>query len=125
MQIVAVIMSQVQPTPTKENCVQMLRQFVEGANLKGAYTLKEANLLGKAIDVVDPAVKTKPILAENDPNPRLTALKLLTSAAHKAQAAGSFLIKDSSLLYDVVELVNKEVEVTEKSDANTAAAEEK
>lgn len=88
----------------------MLKTFVEIANLKGAYLLREANLLNKAIDYVSPEVKAKPSFTENDANPRATALRLLVQGAHKAQDKGCFQIKDSAVLYEVCELVTKELE---------------
>jgi hypothetical protein len=114
------------PHINKENAPAMLKTFVEIANLKGAYLLREANLLNKAIDYVSPEVKAKPSFTENDTNPRATALRLLVQGAHKAQDKGCFQIKDSAVLYEVCELVTKELEeITGEGGRTSPAASEK
>jgi len=103
-----------QPQLTKDNAPIVLRHFIELANTKGAFLLRESHLLKKAIDYVNPEVKTKPTFTDNDTNPRSTALRLLIQGAHKAQQQGSFRIEDSSFLYSVCELVEKELEASDK-----------
>ena len=102
------------PTITKDNAVILLPQFIEVANSKGAFLLREASLLKKACDYVKPEVKNKPQFIEDDANPRATALRLLLQGAHKAQSQGSFLLHDSAALFEICELVTKELEDTEK-----------
>lgn len=102
------------PTITKDNAVILLPQFIEVANSKGAYLLREASLLKKACDYVKPEVKAKPSFTDDDVNPRATALRLLLQGAHKAQAQGSFLLHDSAALFEICELVTKELEDTER-----------
>ena len=104
------------PTITKDNAVILLPQFIEVANSKGAYLLREASLLKKACDYVKPEVKVKPQFTEDDANPRATALRLLLQGAHKAQSQGSFLLQDSAALFEIVELVSKELEDTEQKN---------
>jgi hypothetical protein len=107
-------MSTAQPQLTKENAPLILSNFIGLANLKGAFLLRESHLLKKAIDYVNPEVKTKPTFTENDVNPRITALRLLVQGAHKAQQQGSFRIDDSSFLYTVCEFVEKDLEAAEQ-----------
>lgn len=102
------------PNITKDNAVILMPQFIEVANSKGAYLLREASLLKKACDYVRPEVKTKPSFFEEDANPRATALRLLLQGAHKAQQQGSFVLSDSAALFEICELVTKELEDTEK-----------
>ena len=104
----------VQPQLTKENAPLVLRHFIETANLKGAFQLRESYLLKKAIDYINPEVKTKPTIVENDANPRGTALRLLIQGVHKAQQQGTFRIDDSYILYTVCELLDKELESADK-----------
>jgi len=103
-----------QPQLTKDNAPLILRHFIELANTKGAYLLRESHLLKKAIDYINPDVKSKPSFTENDANPRSTALRLLVQGAHKAQQQGSFRIEDSSFLYTVCEMVEKELESSDQ-----------
>ena len=93
-----------------ENTLALLAKFVELAQTKGSFTLKEASILKKAIDTFNPEVKEKPVFVENDPDPELTAKKLLIQGADKGQSKGAYGIDDAALLYDVIEFIGRDLQ---------------
>lgn len=105
------------PTATKDNAINVvLPHFIDIANSKGAFLLREASLLNKARDYLKPDVKVKPQFVEDDPNPRATALTLLLQGAHKAQAHGSFNLQESATVFEIVELITKELADQKSTD---------
>lgn len=93
-----------------ENSIVLLTRFIEVAQQKGAYQLREASILKKAVDYFNPDIKTKPVFREGDTNPELTAKSLLLQGAQVGQAKGSYPLDDAALLYDIVELVSKDLQ---------------
>jgi len=93
-----------------ENSIVLLTRFIEVAQQKGAYQLREASILKKAVDYFNPDIKTKPVFREGDPNPELTAKSLLLQGAQVGQAKGSYPLDDAALLFDIVELVSKDLQ---------------
>ncbi|KAJ3371261.1 hypothetical protein GGF31_003440 [Allomyces arbusculus] len=88
---------------TVPKAVKVLAQFVELGNSKGAFSLREANLLSKAVDILNEDVQDKPVLVENDPNPEATSIDLLVQAVHVAQSKGAYGLRDASLAYELTE----------------------
>ncbi|KAJ3352334.1 hypothetical protein GGF32_003822 [Allomyces javanicus] len=93
---------------TVAKAVKVLSQFVELGNSKGAFSLREANMLSKAIDILSEDVQDKPTLVENDPNPEATAKDLLVQAVHVAQSKGAYGLRDAALAYDLTEYLRKQ-----------------
>ena len=81
-----------------ENCVKLLVKYTELAQQRGAFTLSEAGILKRAIDVLtnnfaDPEV--------ND----LVAKSLLVQAVNKGQRSGAYTLSDAALLDKVVNAI--------------------
>lgn len=94
-------------TLNPDNAKVLLCQYIEIANTKGSFLLREASLLNKAMDTLNKDVKNKPDFG-NGQDPETTAINLLIQGAHKGQAHGSYNMKDSALLWDIIELLSKE-----------------
>ena len=94
-------------TLNPDNAKVLLCQYIEIANGKGSFLLREASLLNKAMDTLNKDVKNKPDFG-NGQDPETTAINLLIQGAHKGQAHGSYNMKDSALLWDIIELLSKE-----------------
>ena len=85
-------------TLDNQNSIQILSQYVELAQQKGAYLLNEAELLKRAMD----------ILINNVPDNELNAnmcKQLLIQGVNKGQRHGSYTLNDASLLSKVVQFV--------------------
>ncbi len=78
-----------------ESALQLLCQYVELAQGKGAYLLHEADLLKRAVDVIQQKKEDKEIDVG-------TATNLLIQAVNKGQRHGSYTLADASLLHRVV-----------------------
>lgn len=111
-------MSNPQVKPTEQtltldatNSLQILGQFVEMAQQKGAYLLQEAEALKRAMDVLFANAQDK------DVNETL-AKQLLIQGVQKGQRHGSYTLNDAALLSKVVQFVveslPKESEVSEQ-----------
>ena len=86
-------------TLDNKNSVQILSQYVELAQQKGAYLLNEAELLKRGIDV----------LANNVPDQEINqqlAIKLLIQGVVQGQKHGCYTLNDASLLNKVVQYVS-------------------
>ena len=81
------------------NSIQILAQYIEVAQQKGAFLLSEAELLKRAIDILINKVPDNEITFD-------LAKNLLTQGVNKGQKSGSYTLNDASLLSKVVQFVN-------------------
>lgn len=91
----------VQPTVItldNANSIQILSQYVEIAQSKGAFLLPEAELLKRAVDVL------KNNVPDNEIN-NINGRQLLIQGIHKGQRHGSYTLNDAALLSKVVQFV--------------------
>jgi hypothetical protein len=92
------------PEPTvltldSKNSVQILSQYVELAQQKGAFLLNEAELLKRATDV----------LLNNVPDQEINqqmSIQLLIQGVNKGQKHGAYTLNDASLLSKVVQFIS-------------------
>jgi hypothetical protein len=82
----------------EKNSVQILSQYVEVAQKKGAYLLQEAEVLKRSMDVLLNNVHDKDIN-------NLLAKQLLIQGVQKGQSHGAYSLNDASLLNKVVQFV--------------------
>jgi hypothetical protein len=92
------------PEPTvltldNKNSVQILAQYVELAQQKGAFLLNEAELLKRAMDVLLNNVPDQDINQE-------MSIQLLIQGVNKGQKNGSYTLNDASLLSKVVQFIS-------------------
>ena len=80
------------------NSIQILAQYIEHAQQKGAYLLSEAEILKRAVEVL---VNHVPDNELNDINSK----NLLIQAIHKGQRHGAYTLNDAALLSKVVNFV--------------------
>jgi hypothetical protein len=114
--IIKVKMSTEQPTMItldNNNSIQILAQYVEVAQQKGAYLLTEAEILKRSMDVLINNIPDKEI----DSN---MAKQFLIQGVVKGQKHGSYTLNDAALLNKVVMFVtntlpNQEQEQQEQS----------
>jgi hypothetical protein len=85
-------------TLDNKNSIQILTQYVEVAQQKGAYLLNEAEILKRAMDV---SVNNVP---DNEIDTNL-AKQLLIQGVNKGQRHGAYTLNDASLLSKVVAFV--------------------
>jgi glutamate dehydrogenase/leucine dehydrogenase len=83
-------------TLDNSNSVQILSQYVELAQQKGAFLLSEAELLKRATDVLLNGTQDAEVNREN-------AKQLLIQGVHKGQRHGSYTLNDAALLSKVVQ----------------------
>lgn len=100
------------PEPTvitldNNNSVQILTQYVEVAQQKGAYMLQEAELLKRANDVLLNAAQDTEINPTN-------ARQLLIQGVHKGQRHGAYTLNDAALLSKVVQFMSTETPVVDQ-----------
>ena len=91
-------MSEQEPTVITlddKNSIQILSQYIEVAQQKGAYLLNEAEILKRAMDVLMNSVPDKEI----DTN---MAKQLLIQGVNKGQRHGAYTLNDAALLSKVV-----------------------
>ena len=83
----------------KETCLKLLVQYLELAQGKGSFTLSEASILKRAIDVAHAAHDNE------DPEINMTNAKnLLISGIHKGQKSGAYTLNDAALLDKVIQV---------------------
>lgn len=85
-------------TLDENNSVQIMSQYIELAQQKGAYLLNEAELLKRSSDV----------LINNVPDQEInknTAKQVMIQGVHKGQRSGAFTLNDAALLSKVVSFV--------------------
>ena len=73
----------------------LLAQFVESAQQKGAFLLPEAELLKRAVDVLNSNAEDK----ELDKN---ASVNLLIQGVQKGQRHGAYTLADAALLHKVI-----------------------
>jgi len=101
-------MSESTPEPTvikldNNNSCQILTQFIEVAQQKGAFELSEANVLKRASD----------FLLKDTEDPELNQVnsrQLLIQGVNKGQRHGAYTLNDAALLHKVVNFVSKTVD---------------
>lgn len=86
-----------------KNSVQLLCQFVEMAQQKGAFLLQEAEVLKRAVDVSLNNASDKDIDKNN-------ALNLLIQGVNKGQRHGAYTLADAAALHKVVQFVVSQAE---------------
>jgi polyhydroxyalkanoate synthesis regulator protein len=94
--------SQSQPTVItldNRNSAQILAQYVELAQTKGAYLLGEAELLKRAADFLLAG-------AQDAELNEASAKQLLIQGIHKGQRHGAYTLNDAALLSKVVQFVS-------------------
>ena len=94
-------MSQQENTLDFNKSFQILAQYVESAQQKGAYVLQEAELLKRAIDVTLNNAEDK----EVDKN---LAANLLVQGVQKGQRHGAYTLSDAALLHKVINFLVEE-----------------
>lgn len=99
-------MTSQQPEPTvitldAQNSAQILTQYVELAQQKGAFLLPEAELLKRASDVLLNKVPDAEINVT-------AAYSLLVQGVQKGQRHGAYTLNDASLLSKVVQFVGSQ-----------------
>lgn len=85
-------------TLDNKNSVQILSQYIEVAQQKGAFLLNEAEILKRAMDVV---VNNVP---DNEIDESM-AKQLLIQGVNKGQRHGAYTLNDAALLSKVVQFV--------------------
>ena len=113
--------SENKPEPTvitldHQNSIQILSQYIELAQSKGAYVLAEAELLKRASDFL---VNKVPDAELNDVNTR----QLLIQGVHKGQRHGAYTLNDAALLHKVVQFVSGAFTTAQAAPAPTPVAE--
>jgi hypothetical protein len=101
-------MSSEQQEPTvitldNTNSVQILAQYIEVAQQKGAYLLNEAEILKRAMDVLINNVPDKEISED-------LAKQLLIQGINKGQRHGAYTLNDAALLSKVVTFVSSSLQ---------------
>lgn len=97
-------------TLDNKNSIQILTQYIEVAQQKGAYLLNEAEILKRAMDV---SVNNVP---DNEIDTNL-AKQLLIQGVNKGQRHGAYTLNDASLLSKVVTFVASGVQGQEPAAA--------
>jgi hypothetical protein len=98
-------------TLTNENSLQILIQYVELAQQKGSYLLQEAELLKRAVDVVN---------GQKDHQIDFNASKnLLIQGVVKGQQKGAYNLSDAALLFQAVKLLDSQSESTQQTPQQT------
>jgi hypothetical protein len=86
-----------------KNSVQILSQYIEVAQQKGAYLLNEAEILKRSMDVLMNNVPDKEIEAS-------MAKQLLIQGVNKGQRHGAYTLNDAALLSKVVMFVANSIQ---------------
>jgi hypothetical protein len=100
------------------NSAQILTQYVDHAQQKGAYLLNEAELLKRASDLLLNNVVDHEINV-------ITARQLLVQGIHKGQRHGAYTLNDAALLHKVVSfvqnLIQSQVQPIQEPTASSAS----
>lgn len=99
-------------TPTvitldNNNSVQIVCQYIEIAQNKGAYQLAEAEILKRAIDV---AVNNVP---DNEID-QIKARQILIQGVVRGQSSGAYTLNDAALLHKVVMFIDNSIKITQE-----------
>lgn len=93
-------------TLDNKNSIELVRQYIEIAQQKGSYSLQEADLLKRSIDVC--------INETSDPEINNTnAKQLLIQGVNKGQSKGAYTLNDAAILYKIVEFLTKAASTNE------------
>ena len=106
--------TEVQPTVItldNVNSVQILTQYIELSQQKGAFLLAEAELLKRASDYL---LNNVPDQELNQSNSR----QLLIQGIHKGQRHGAFTLNDAALLSKVVQFVQSSITQPPPNETN-------
>lgn len=90
-------------TLNSENSIQILAQYIELAQQKGAYRLNEAEILKRGMDVLLNKQDDHEI---ND----VVAKNLLIQGVMKGQSHGAYTLNDAALLHKVVQVVSNDLQ---------------
>lgn len=85
-------------TLDNQNSIQILAQYIEHAQQKGAYLLSEAELLKRAVEVLVNDVHDNELNKDN-------SKQLLVQGIHKGQRHGAYTLNDAALLSKVVNFI--------------------
>ena len=92
--------------------IQIVSQYIELAQSKGAFILAEAELLKRASD----------LLLKNVPDTELTPVtsrQLLIQGIHKGQRHGAFTLNDAALLSKVVQYITANIDAPNEASTPT------
>lgn len=81
-------------------CIDILSKYVELAQQKGAFLLKEAELLKRASDILNDVEKDNS-LSKGD------CLNILIQGVNKGQQSGSYTLTDAALIWRVLEYLQQ------------------
>lgn len=85
-------------TLDNQNSIQILAQYIEHAQQKGAYLLSEAEILKRAVEVLVNDVHDNELTKDN-------SKQLLVQGINKGQRHGAYTLNDAALLSKVVTFV--------------------
>lgn len=85
-------------TLDNQNSIQILAQYVEHAQQKGAYLLNEAEILKRAVEVLVNDIHDNELNKDN-------SKQLLIQGIHKGQRHGAYTLNDAALLSKVVNFI--------------------
>lgn len=83
-----------------KNSVELLSQYIDVAQSKGAFTLQESDILKRARD----------LLLKNVQDPEInvpTARNLFVQAIQKGQSKGAYSLDDASILHKICQYVSQ------------------
>jgi hypothetical protein len=86
-------------TLDNNNSIQILAQYIEHAQQKGAYLLSEAELLKRAVEVLVNNVHDNELNNDN-------SKQLLIQGVSKGQRHGAYTLNDAALLSKVVNFIS-------------------
>lgn len=109
-------MSQSELNLDLNKCLNILSQYVESAQQKGAYALQEAEVLKRAIDVVINNAEDK----EVDKN---AGVNLLVQGVQKGQRHGAYSLADASLLHKVIVFLVEQSQQAQQSSSEKTSEE--
>lgn len=90
-----------------QNTVQILAQYIEVAQQKGAFKLNEADILKRGVDVLLNSATDNEINA-------ISAKHLLVQGIFKGQAHGAYTLNDAALLHKVVQYITLRLQQQEQ-----------
>lgn len=85
-------------TLDNQNSIQILAQYIEHAQQKGAYLLSEAEILKRAVEVLVNDVHDTELNKDN-------SKQLIVQGIHKGQRHGAYTLNDAALLSKVVNFI--------------------
>lgn len=101
-------------TLDNSNSIQILVQYIELAQQKGAYLLNEAELLKRAMEVL---VNNVP---DNELN-HVNSKQLLVQGVNKGQRHGAYTLNDAALLSKVVQFISNNLQQEQPQVKDTSS----